>query len=521
MSAEEHQPALEQDFLAHADVAEALRGYHRQQLLVHMIGPIISLLLHVVILSLMSVLVVRGESDAPDEFEVKITEIEIKELKEPEIEQIEEAAEDMTADVPAVETPEAPASDVEESNVADAVEEMPGVEDGADEMEDLPEVLVNTSPLTLPGILEGRTKKGRDNAVRKYGGGQKGQAAVRKALRWLKKQQRPDGSWRSHPAHTGLALLTFLAHGETPLSEEYGETVQKGMEWLAELMIARRDLGYQGYGHGIATYALAEAYGMTKIPKLRRAMETGLQTIIDGQHDVGGFNYVFAREGRWDLSVSGWQFQAMKAGMVAGATNPGLSTAMRRGIRFCRRTAFKDGRFGYRSDAKDEYGNMVGIGVVSLQLMGEPNCREVKVGCETILKERLEHYEQVKKKPDLFEEFAGKYLYGWYYDTQAMFNRGDKYWRKWRGTFETVLIRAQKIEGYWPELGDKAPDPILATTWSCLQLEVFYRYLPTFDLKKMLAGRRPGRNASGSVSARAAGDDDDDDDDDDVGLIIE
>ncbi|UQT43167.1 hypothetical protein M5E88_10450 [Akkermansia muciniphila] len=52
--------------------------------------------------------------------------------------------------------------------------------------------------------------------------------AVVKSLRWLKKQQNKDGSWGGAPhnykcAMTGMALLSYLAHCETPLSEEFGK----------------------------------------------------------------------------------------------------------------------------------------------------------------------------------------------------------------------------------------------------------------------------------------------------------
>ena len=84
-----------------------------------------------------------------------------------------------------------------------------------------------------------------------------------------------NGSWENNPAHSGLALLCFLAHGETPLSEEFGVTVQKAMQWLANGM-PKNKLWSRAYSHGIATYALAEAYGMTQIPFLHEAMENGL-----------------------------------------------------------------------------------------------------------------------------------------------------------------------------------------------------------------------------------------------------
>lgn len=33
---------------------------------------------------------------------------------------------------------------------------------------------------------------------------------------------------------TGMALLSYLAHCETPLSEEFGETVLKGISFLVD-----------------------------------------------------------------------------------------------------------------------------------------------------------------------------------------------------------------------------------------------------------------------------------------------
>ena len=57
-----------------------------------------------------------------------------------------------------------------------------------------------------------------------------------KALRWFKTVQRRDGSWGgSHQvAQTGLVLLAYLGHCETPLSEEFGEAVTNGMVYLIE-----------------------------------------------------------------------------------------------------------------------------------------------------------------------------------------------------------------------------------------------------------------------------------------------
>jgi hypothetical protein len=483
------QPAYQE----HAEVAQILRNYHRRQLLLHLIGPVISLVLHAIVLTAMSVLVVKASTLPPVEVEVTMVEIPVKELEKEVIQELEELPNDPTDSAPTITAPDVPSEDVaDNSNTENINDELPSSSEDFGDISEVLDVKVTNSVVKLSGLYAGRTDAGRSAAVRKFNGSGKGQDAVLKALRWLKAQQTPSGAWGGaggSPAHTGLALLCFLAHGETPLSEEFGLCVQKGMQWLANTMVAKKNLGQNSYGHGIATYALAEAYGMTKIPFLRTAMEVGLDTIIKGQQAGGGFNYNYAKEGRWDLSVAGWQFQALKAGYVAGASNPGLKEGISKGLAFCKDTAYKNGKFGYASAGSG--GNMTGVGTVAMQLMGMGHAREVQAACETISNERLAIYQNAKSNPSQFGTIAGSALYGWYYDTQAMFNKGGKEWREWQKVFEDVLVKAQKPDGHWEVEGGHAADPILGTTWACLQLEVYYRYLPTFDINKMDQHKAP------------------------------
>jgi len=119
----------------------------------------------------------------------------------------------------------------------------------------------------------------RGQLLRVYGGNQKTEDAVMRALRWLKKNQLPDGSWaNTKPAMTGLAILTFLAHGEIPSANnpEFGETVRRGLEFLISIQQpSGRFAGSDGheYSMPIATYALCEAYGMTMNPNVKEAAD--------------------------------------------------------------------------------------------------------------------------------------------------------------------------------------------------------------------------------------------------------
>ena len=113
-----------------------------------------------------------------------------------------------------------------------------------------------------PVMLKNVAGTARNAGVRgTYTSGGKGygdaatEAAVYKALRWLKATQNPDGSWGTSPkygltkgmdkaAGAGFAILTFLAHGETPASPEFGDTVKKAQE-LAQSIGAALNSGSQ------------------------------------------------------------------------------------------------------------------------------------------------------------------------------------------------------------------------------------------------------------------------------------
>ena len=137
---------------------------------------------------------------------------------------------------------------------------------------------------------------------------------------------------------------------------------------------------------------------------------------------------------------------------------------------------------------------MTGIGLVSLQVLtGENSHLVTETVKHTMLNERLDTYMSVLKYPDKWGKVAAKNMYGWYYDTQALFNTGGNSWKKWQRVFERVLIKNQNTAGYWQTdkghgLGESLDGRILATCWSTLQLEVYFRTLTLSDIKVKDAG---------------------------------
>jgi hypothetical protein len=352
-------------------------------------------------------------------------------------------------------------------------------------------VAIIRSPVIMRGVFGSRSPGARGSLLGRNGGGGHTEAAVMRALRWLKKNQAGDGSWLGgrglnnvevKAAMTGLALLTFLAHGETTGSPEFGETVAKAIKWLVDHQIAGGGWDRE-YQHPIATYALCEAYGMTRIPEVRDAAERGLDIVIAGQNAAGGWRYTMTSGDGSDASVMSWCVQALKAGHIAGLERPGLESAMKRAIKGWQgnyKGNSQMGEFQYLP-GNDLSKGLTGAGVLSLQLLGAAQTSEAQGGIRHLIANRNTFN---------WDAAGWKDIYYWYYETQARFQEGGASWRDWNSKFSVPLVKAQEVipkaiadlEGNMVDIGYwcKGSHRVMTTAMSALQLMVYYRYLPTF-----------------------------------------
>ena len=489
------------------NVEEVLEEYRRRQMIEHMTGPMVSVIVHLVVLVVCFFFMVAPVDVTPKDYEVEIKDIQVKELQEKVQEKLQEIVKNAdNTPVPTVDKP-AGAGESEASEVTNSLDSNIAQQDVS--IEGLSDVkFFGESPIRLAGVYAGRSASGRAGMMGGGGGGggrgsgptATTESAVLRALRWLKANQSADGSWSPQfpGAMTGLALLAFLAHGETPSPEckEFGETVNKGLQWLTATMMKANVVDGKEYSHAIATYALSEAYGMTKIPALKPAMEKGLATIIAGQQAGGGWDYNYSKdEGkRWDLSVAGWQIQALKAGFIAGAEAPGLAEALEKSMGFLQKTAFHKEKASFQYSKGAPKISMQGVGALCLQLMGLGKSEEAQKAVEAINKTKLEWNDLERKDAAAHNQDC----YKWYYQTQAMFYAGSAYWKPWNAMMAPELTKNQKPDGHWecppPAAGAKFEitkyDSYYSTTLCCLMLEVYYRFLPTYkvDLNEKKGG---------------------------------
>ncbi len=348
------------------------------------------------------------------------------------------------------------------------------------------------SPIVMrglaPGQMANRSGGGRAAAINAYGGkwGEYAEAAVQRALEWLRINQNQNGSWGTHDpqAMAGLGILTFLAHGETTASEKYGQTVERAIRYLVAEQNEKGefckgvDTTGKTYSQAICVYAISEAYGMTRIPSLKAVMEKGVQLLIDGQQTKGGYDYKFAKGDRRDTSLGGWCCQAMKAAYIAGAENARLHDCMELAVQDMKSAQKEDGSFYYSFPSSQNTHSITAVAVLSLQLLGHGADAETQKGVD-FLNGADCNWQNPPDWP----------MYAWYYITQTKFHKGGATWNEWNAKFAPQFIRSQNPDGSWnsPGLslkegssGRENMHPVYATTLAALTLQVYYRFLPTY-----------------------------------------
>jgi len=295
--------------------------------------------------------------------------------------------------------------------------------------------------------------------------------AVTRGLDYLARTQKADGSWPDSNGQVsgvvGLAMMTFLAHGEVPDEGKYSHVIRRAVDYIVSTqqengLLAGRSGSSPMYSHGFATLALVEVYGTIDDPRVGPALKKAVGLIVSYQNRQGGGRYSVNSTDA-DTTVSGAQMVALRAAANAGIEVP--EETIRRGVAFFKSCFCPGGGFGY-TDPSGPNRPRSGIGLLVLSLSGEYRSPEAKATADFLL--------------SVGGSDTNYFYYGCYYGSQAMFQAGGRYWRHWNETITPALVGMQEPDGSWG--GDNSSGGVTAgTAMALLAIEVNYNLLPIYQ----------------------------------------
>ena len=373
---------------------------------------------------------------------------------------------------------------------------------------------------TVPPIYEGRNLGRRRDTARKYGGTDASEKTVEMSLRWLATHQDPAGFWdadgfdaqcpdgerctghaglverddegrsfagkNSDSGLTALCLLAFLGAGYTHEEGQYADQIDRTLSWLVRQQRADGFLGgkathyEQMYCHAMASYALAEAFGMqsdlSSDSRLREPLTRAVNYIVENQNPDGGWRYLKGQSS--DMSIFGWQLMALKSAEIAGIFVP--ESTRTKMIQFLKDRSLgqNKGLAGYRlvgGQPLPPTDSMTAEALFCKQILGISRNNPSSTEAVDYMLQRL-------PRPSTHN------LYYWYYGTLAMYQYGGAPWRQWNESLRDTLISEQRTRGHFAGSWDpKAPwgaygGRIFSTAVSTLCLEVYYRFLPLYQM---------------------------------------
>ncbi|MGD9347903.1 MAG: hypothetical protein PVH84_18715, partial [Candidatus Aminicenantes bacterium] len=338
--------------------------------------------------------------------------------------------------------------------------------------------------------------------------------ALVKALDFLARKQTEEGYWpgmyEGNAGIAGLALMAFI--GADCVPKKYSSNITQAISFLKSKYTpssnyepGTKDAAYYGgliqtnnpmYEHGIATLALIEALVELDEPSLEPIIEDALNLITRVQNTehkpeaiAGPISADSPHYGGWryepdstdsDISITGWQILALKAGFMAGFTVPEWS--LQKAADFLRATYDKEEQaFSYKVGSGETGGVRAGIGTLGLQLCGYAD--------DPLIPPTVRYMLDNPPVWEFEDPGAGYPFYYWYYATRAMLNSGGENWNTWKSWMCRLLVENQNDDGSWEGAQEETNMTIYTTALGSLMLELCCGHIPVYMREKV---SRPG-----------------------------
>lgn len=318
--------------------------------------------------------------------------------------------------------------------------------------------------------------------------------ALAAGLAWLSAAQAKtgDGSFsvadteRQNYAPLGvsaLATLAFLADGNAPGRGPHGQVVERALEYLLRQTDLSAESNRRGYisvqgdglsrthGHGFATLALAEIYGMSAgAERVRTALLAAVHRIEASQGSEGGWEYEPHAVPGHEGSVTVCLVQALRAARDAGIRID--LEVVRRAEDYVRRLQAPNGLFCYTlGDERRASSALAAAAITTLNAAGRYDDTLILGTVDAIWSDLTLQEEQ--GRTSFCPEYERLYL------AQAFWQIADtSHFRRWYADERERLLRTQEEDGSWRGSRFGAA---YATAVNCLVLAIPSSDLPIFQ----------------------------------------
>lgn len=335
--------------------------------------------------------------------------------------------------------------------------------------------------------------------------------ALADGLKWLARNQGPEGNWTSNDLGlVSTGALAFLAAGHTPGRGQYGEALQRALDYVLGncepsglLNIADERRGM--YNHGLSAFVLGQAYGTTADRRLGPVLDRALRLIAQTQAADGGWDYVARRQSRGhDLSLAVMQALALRSAVDSGLEVPPevvelaiQSVHQHYTPKDCPYKADEEeqkkhpGQFTYSKGGGNATIAMAAAGVVCLQEFGQYGDWRIDKSMDVIC-------DDIRKKVNPEQARKGHRApydaYTLYYVGQALYQVGGQRWREYYPPLRDSLVASQvkdpqrpDRDGMWQAGGRVSgrPGELYMTSVACFVLAIPNRYLPILQEGKI------------------------------------
>ena len=339
--------------------------------------------------------------------------------------------------------------------------------------------------------------------------------ALLRGLEWLRRNQGSEGNWESNDLGlVAMGALAFMAAGYSPARGKYGPALSAALNYIASnakpsgllnISHSQRDM----YNHGLATFVLGQAHGMTltRDKRLGQVLERALKLIAATQCEDGGWDYRAQRQSNGhDLSLAVMQAKALRSAVDSGLeVSPEVihlainsvreHYSPQSGRRSLPESELRNlpGQFTYSKGGGGGSIAMAAAGVVCLQEFGqyddwriEKNMAVISAAVEDVGRFRQR---EIRNGSMPFD------AYTLYYVGQALYQVGGEYWNKSYPVLRDYLVNSQIVSdgaGRWDDRGGRGggrvggkPGTLYATAVACFILAIPNRFLPILQEGKI------------------------------------